>query len=124
MHEATQLLTSYHRLRLSQPQNLLQPLLRRLWYNAYMRTIDMPPAVRACLWSYDVDKIDLDLADHRQRLVENILRRGTMAAIDWLLLNFNNEEIAHIIKHSRNSAWDKKSLALWSLVFKVRPSYT
>lgn len=86
-----------------------------------MKTTDMPPAVRACLWSYDVDKIDLDLVDHRQRLVENILNRGTKGAIDWLFLNFNNEEIARIIKHSRNSAWDKKSLALWSLVFKVRP---
>lgn len=75
-----------------------------------MKITDMPAAVRACLWLYDVDNIDLGLADHRQRLVENILNRGTMAAVDWLLLSFNKDEIARIIERSRNSAWDNKSL--------------
>ncbi len=87
-----------------------------------MKFTDMPDSVRACLWSYDVDKIDFDLPDSRQRLVENILNRGTKAAIDWLFLNFSNEEIATIITRSRNSAWDKKSLALWFLIFKARPA--
>lgn len=81
----------------------------------------MPAAVRACLWSYDVDAMDFDHPDSRQRLVENILNRGTKVAIDWLLLHVDHEEIACSIVRSRNSAWDKKSLALWSLVFKVHP---
>ena len=84
----------------------------------------LPQEVKACLWSYDTDRIDLENPDHRKRVIENVLNYGTKAAVDWLRAHFPKEEIADVIRQSSISMWDKKSLALWSLVFRVVPSRT
>ena len=81
----------------------------------------IPQSVKACLWSYDINMIDLSLSNHRARLVKNGLNRGTDEAVSWVRKNFPENEIADIIKKSSVSDWSKKSLALWSLLFDVRP---
>jgi hypothetical protein len=81
----------------------------------------LPDAVRACLWSYDTDQIDFSVPAHKQRVIENVLNRGTYPAVDWLLATFNKTEIAEAISHSQVSVWNKKSLSLWSMVFGVHP---
>ena len=83
---------------------------------------NVPEEVKACLWSYDTDQIDLSLPDHRRRIIQNVLNRGTITAIDWLVQNFDKEEIAGTIAASPVSEWSKKSLALWSLVFHTYPA--
>ncbi len=89
-----------------------------------MEIISLPQEVRACLWSYDTNRIDLSNTDHRQRIIENVLNHGTKSAVDWLLGHFSEKEIADTIVHSTVSSWNKKSLALWSLIFGVLPSRT
>ena len=84
----------------------------------------MPESVKACLWSYDTDMIDFSVSDHRIRIIQNVLNRGTSDAISWLRENFSEKEITEVIKKSISSDWSKKSLALWSLVFNVRPLKT
>jgi len=81
----------------------------------------IPQSVKACLWSYDIDMIDFSLANHRARVIQNVLNRGTSEAIFWIRENFSENEIADVIKKSSVSDWSKKSLALWSLLFNVRP---
>jgi hypothetical protein len=83
---------------------------------------ELPQEVKVCLWSYDVDRIDLGNPDHRQRVIENVLNYGTKHAVDWLLARFSKEDIAHAIAQSHAASWNKKSLALWPLVFGVAPS--
>lgn len=83
--------------------------------------IEIPKFVKVCLWSYDIDKIDFSIPDHRKRVIQNVLNHGTSDAISWLRKIFSEKEIAEIIEKSVNSDWNKKSLALWSLVFDVRP---
>lgn len=85
---------------------------------------ELPNSVKACLWSYDTARIDLSLSDHRQRVIENVLNRGTNEAVDWLLANFTRSEIAEAITRSSVASWDKRSLSLWSLVFDARPGRT
>jgi hypothetical protein len=92
-----------------------------LWYNVNMQN-DLPQAVRACLWSYDIDQIDLANPDHKRRIIENVLNRGTAPAVSWLLSHFTKEEIVGVIATSSVSEWNKKSLSLWSLVFDVLPT--
>jgi hypothetical protein len=87
-----------------------------------MLATDFPQEVKACLWSYAIDQIDLSSSDHRLRIIENVLNRGTKAAVDWLLVQFTEKEIADAIRQSSVSEWSKKSLALWSLIFNVVPS--
>ena len=81
----------------------------------------IPKSVKACLWSYDIDTIDLSVLDHRTRVIQNVLNRGTSDAISWLRKIFSKKEITEVIQKSNSSDWNKKSLALWSLVFDVRP---
>jgi len=81
----------------------------------------LPQAVKACLWSYDTDKIDLSREDHKLIVIQNVLNRGTSEAVDWLLDIFSKEEIALAISKTNVSEWNKKSLSLWSLIFSTRP---
>ena len=83
---------------------------------------ELPQAVRACLWSYDTGKIDLSIPDHRKRVIQNVLNRGTTPAIEWLMDTFSKSEIADAIRESCVSEWNKKSLSLWSLVFGKEPA--
>jgi uncharacterized UBP type Zn finger protein len=85
-------------------------------------TQELPKAVKACLWSYDVTQIDLSNPDHKQRVIENVLNYGTIPALNWLLAHMSREDIAEAITHSRASVWNKKSISLWSLVFGVIPA--
>jgi hypothetical protein len=85
---------------------------------------DLPQVVKACLWSYDVNQIDLANSDHKRRVIENVLNRGTAPAVSWLLSTFTKEEIARAITASSVSEWNKKSLSLWSLVFGASPART
>lgn len=83
--------------------------------------MEIPEFVKACLWSYNVNMIDFSIPDHRIRIIKNILNYGTSDAISWLYKTFSKKEIAEVIKKSSSSDWNKKSLALWSLIFNVRP---
>jgi hypothetical protein len=84
----------------------------------------LPQAVKACLWSYDVTKIDLANTDHRKLIIKNVLDRGTSEAVDWLLTTFQKKEIAETIEQTHASDWNRKSLSLWNLVFNTRPLKT
>ncbi len=81
----------------------------------------IPQSVRTCLWSYDIDKIDLTLQDHKIRVILNVLNRGTYDAVLWLRATFSNAEISDVISKSSSSEWSKRSIALWSLVFGSKP---
>ena len=82
---------------------------------------ELPAAVKACLWSYDTDQMDFSVPAHKQRVIENILNRGTHTAVTWLLTTFSKKEIAEAITRSNVSVWNKKSLSLWSMVFSTYP---
>ncbi|MDP3988804.1 MAG: hypothetical protein Q8P93_01055 [bacterium] len=83
---------------------------------------EFPKEVAACLWSYDINQIDLKKRDHRIVLIKNVLNHGTMNAIIWLLQTFDTAELRQVITASSRSEWNEKSLALWSLFFSSTPS--
>jgi len=84
--------------------------------------IVIPQSVKTCLWSYDVDMFDFSLPEHRTLVIKNVLNRGTSEAVSWMRKNFSESEIIDVIKMSSVSDWNKKSLALWSFLFNVRPT--
>ena len=90
----------------------------------YNKTMDLaiPKFIKACLWSYEVEKIDLSLPSHRRILIQNILNRGTTDAVLWLKTHFSENQITEVIKESSNSDWNRKSLALWSLIYNISPA--
>ena len=83
-----------------------------------MRII-FPPAVRACLWAYDISALDIER--DKILIITNVLNYGTRGATDWLFSQYPSSVIASVIQKPLSGRWDKKSLALWSLMFGVTP---
>lgn len=78
-----------------------------------------PPAVRACLWSYDIHALDLERDE--TLIITNVLNYGTKEATEWLFSRYPAARIAPVVQAPLAGRWDKKSLALWSLIFGVKP---
>lgn len=89
---------------------------RESWYNAHMV---FPPAVRACLWSYD--QVALNLVRDQTLIITNVLNFGTKEATDWLFAQYTATQIASVVRTPLPGRWDKRSITLWSLVFGVTP---
>jgi hypothetical protein len=71
-------------------------------------------------WSYDFDA--LSPVAHRHLIIFQVLNWGSREATDWLRSTYSREEIQEAITSSIESAWDKKSLTLWSFIFGAQPS--
>jgi len=79
----------------------------------------VPPAVRACLWSYAVSALDIER--DRTLIITNVLNYGTKEATEWLFSQYSARQIAAVVQKPLPGRWDKKSLALWALLFGVTP---
>lgn len=79
----------------------------------------IPKSVENVLWSYDIDKIDLEL--HKKLIIGQVLNYGTKKASDWLFSNYSLDEIRKNAEIIPAGQWDKKSLALWSLYLNIKP---
>ena len=90
-----------------------------MWYNMRMVKKELPSSVRACLWSYNLTALDLER--DKISIITNVLNYGTKEATDWLCAVYPISDIVAIIQKPLPGRWDKKSLALWSLVFSVSP---
>lgn len=80
----------------------------------------IPQSVKAALWSYDLDKIDLER--HKKIIIFQVLNYGNSEATDWLRKNYSKEEIIQAVALVPRDQWDKKSLALWSLYLGIKPA--
>ncbi len=80
----------------------------------------MPQSVRAVLWSYDLNKIDL--ATHKELIITQVLNFGSKEATDWLFKTYSKDEIIKVASLVPLGQWDKKSLALWSLYLGIKPT--
>jgi hypothetical protein len=87
-----------------------------------MKDSTIPQAVKATLWSYDTDKMDLE--NDKVRIITNVLNHGTKEATDWLFGFYDKEDIKAVLLRPKPGEWNKKSLNLWSLVFNVQPIVT
>lgn len=80
---------------------------------------NIPKSVESVLWSYDVNKIDLNL--HKKLIIGQVLNFGTKEATDWLFGLYGLDEIRKVAEQIPSGQWDKKSLALWSLYLNINP---
>ena len=79
----------------------------------------LPKSVQNTLWSYDLDKIDLNA--HKKLIISQVLNFGTKDATDWLFHTYQTEEIKKTAQSIPSGQWDKKSLNLWSLYLGIKP---
>ncbi|MFA6007201.1 MAG: hypothetical protein WC784_00960 [Candidatus Shapirobacteria bacterium] len=78
----------------------------------------LPKSVKSVLWSYDTGKIDLN--KDKKTLISQILNYGSKEATDWAILNYGKKEMRKTALSIPLGRWNKKSLALWSLVFNFK----
>lgn len=82
-----------------------------MWYNARMK--DVPIAVQACLWSYDIDA--LDAQKDKRIIINNVLNYGTEEATRWVFRIYGKSTIADALAHHPPGSMSRRSLALWSV---------
>lgn len=82
----------------------------------------LPDAVKATLWSYDLDKMDLE--SHKDRIITQVLNWGTHEAVAWLFNTYPRQQMARVVAHPRPGEWNRKSLNYWALMFDVQPMVT
>ena len=80
----------------------------------------IPACAHLALWSYDIAR--LDMIRDRAIIIKNVLDFGTKEATDWVRQIYTAEDIREVIIHTPRSSWDKKSLALWTLLYSVEPA--
>ena len=82
----------------------------------------IPSFVHPFLWSYDIKALEQQGKKKSQYcIIKGILNFGNSHATNWLFENYSKKDIKSVIKKSIKTEWDKKSLNLWSLIFKVKP---
>lgn len=79
----------------------------------------LPPPVKAVLWWLDTTQLDLE--QHKVRIITSVLNLGTHEAVVWLFNTYQRGVIAEVVAHPRPGEWNRKSLNYWSLVFGVEP---
>ena len=84
--------------------------------------MSIPSYLQPFLWSYDIDK--LDLQRDKKRIITNILNLGTAKATDWLFRTYNKKDIKKAIANPLPGEWDEKSLNFWSLILNIKPGST
>lgn len=80
----------------------------------------IPSSIYPFLWSYDVDKLDLER--DKKRIITNVLNWGTVQATKWLFEIYSREDIKEAITNPLPGEWGKKSLNFWGLVLDTKSS--
>lgn len=80
----------------------------------------LPSSVRQTLWSYDVNKVDLQ--KDKRLIIQQVLNYGTKEATDWLFTTYEKDEIAKVAQTISKGTWNKMSLGFWSLILGIKPN--
>jgi len=84
--------------------------------------IMIPSNIHPFLWSYDVDRLDLER--DKKRIITNVLNLGTVPATKWLFEVYSREDIKEVVANPLPGEWSKKSLNFWGLVLNINPAQT
>lgn len=79
----------------------------------------IPTSVRAVLWSYNIDALDLE--KNKKSIVSQILNYGNEKAIKWLFKQYPMRVVAQAAQSIPLNQWNKKSLAMWRLILDLKP---
>ena len=78
----------------------------------------IPSFIQPFLWSYDVEKLDIER--DKKRIITNVLNLGTAQATKWLFGVYGREDIKETVANPLIGEWSKKSLNFWSIIFNIK----
>ncbi len=70
-----------------------------------------PPAVTACLWSYNPDA--LDIRRDREEIITQVLNYGIWEAVKWVRETYSDDDIREVLKKPARGRWFKQALHFW-----------
>lgn len=79
----------------------------------------LPKSVKNVLWSEKIEDINPEI--HRKLIIGQVLNYGDQNAVSWLLTHYNKKILKNTASQIPLGQWDKKSLALWSLILGIKP---
>ncbi len=77
-----------------------------------------PKQFQRALWSYDVNKIDLE-GDKRE-IITQVLNHGTWEELKLLYKVYSEKDIKEVVKNPRRGVWFKKVLNFWTTIFSIK----
>ena len=78
----------------------------------------LPIFLKPFFWSYEFKKIDK--SKNTFLIIFQILNYGTKKSTDWVLNNYERQDIIKCIKSKQESSWNKKSLNYWKIIFDLK----
>ena len=84
-----------------------------------MQNYALPNFLKPYLWSFNIK--DLNIQSHKRTIIFQVLNFGSKKATDWLFSTYNKKEIAEVANKVSQTAWNKKSLRLWSIILGINP---
>ena len=78
----------------------------------------LPKSLHQFFW--DVAPGRIDLAVHSEYVIARLLEHGDLAAIRWLLMVFRRQDIARVVKQSRQLS--RKTANFWRLRLAIAKS--
>ena len=86
------------------------------------RPTKIPTSVRACLWSSNLRQ--LDWAGQRGLVITQVLNRGTLEAVRWIIRLYGMRAIRNVVKNPRRGLWFPSTLQFWLTFFRmsIKPS--
>lgn len=77
------------------------------------------PSVRAVLWSYDLNAINIKT--DKKIIVSQVLNFGSEEAINWLFKQYGFNTVKKIAASIPLLEWNKKSLSFWKIILSIYP---
>jgi len=78
----------------------------------------IPENVAPCLWSYDIDNIDLK--KDKEIIITQVLNYGDADRIKWLYSVYTQEDIKKVVLDPRRGRWFEKVLNFWEVILKIK----
>ena len=71
--------------------------------------------LKPIFWDTDINK--LDILKYKKYTIERILQNGRIEHINWMFLNFSDDEIIDAVKNSL--IIDRRTANYWALYYKI-----
>lgn len=79
----------------------------------------IPALIKPFLWSCSQKNIDPN--EHKKAIISQVLNFGDSRSSDWIFRYYGKKEVEKVASEIPLGQWDRKSLAFWSLILKIKP---
>lgn len=83
-----------------------------------MKFKKIPKKFQRCLWSYNIEK--MDLRQDKNLIIAQVLNYGTWDDLKLLYKIYPEKEIREVVQNPSRGVWFKKVLNFWCRIFNIK----